>query len=77
VLQLTINSGAAAHAPSTWDNSSASIEVWARSGDMEGDRSAVRCEVLEISAGLDMARKIARVLATFDNEDLKRRVRGS
>ena len=59
MLQLTINSGAAAHAPSTWDNSSASVEVWARSGDMEGDRSAVWREVLDISTGLDVAREIA------------------
>jgi len=44
---------------------------------MEGDGSAVRHKVLDISAGLDMTREIARVLATFDDEDLERRVGGS
>jgi hypothetical protein len=44
---------------------------------MEGDSSTVRCKVLDVSAGLDMAREVARVLATFDNEDLEGRVGGS
>ena len=44
---------------------------------MEGDGSAVRREVLDEFTGLDMAREVARVLATFDDEDLERRVGGS
>ena len=75
--QLTIDSGAAAHASAAWNDNSTSVEVWVRFGDMEGDGSAVRGEVFDESAGLDMAREVARVLATFHNEDLERRVGGS
>jgi hypothetical protein len=75
--QLTIDSRAAAHGSAAWNDNSTSVEVWARFGDMEGDSSTVRCKVLDVSAGLDMAREVARVLATFDNEDLERRVGGS
>ena len=76
-LQLTVDRGTAAHASAAWNDNSASVKVWARFGDMEGDGSAVRREVLDESAGLDMAREVARVLATFHNEDLERRVCGS
>ena len=66
-LQLTIDSGASTHTSAAWNDRSASVKVWALFGNMEGNGSAVWREVLDVSAGLDMARDITRVLATFDD----------
>ena len=74
---LTVYSGTPAYTSAARNDSSASIEVGARFSDMEGDSSAVRREVLEESAGLNMKRDVTRMLATFNNEDLERGIGSS
>ena len=74
--QLTVNSGAATDISPAWDDSSTSVEVWARFGDMEGDGGTVRREILDKSAGLNMARDVVGMLATLDDEDLEKGISG-
>lgn len=73
-LGLTIDSGAPTHDSSAWNDNFTSVKVRVRFSDMEGDGSATWREVVDVSAGLDMARVVTRVVATFDDKDLQRGV---
>ena len=75
-LELTINCGTTSHGPTTWNNKSPSVEMCALFGRVAGSSRAVWSEMLTASAGLKVAREIARVLATFEDEDLQRGVCG-
>lgn len=66
----TIYSGAAAHGMATLHHYRAPVEEYARLGFVPGDGDAVRRKVFDESARLDRVRYVARVLATFDDQNL-------
>jgi len=75
-IQHEINSGTTSHCPTTWNDSSTSVEVRAWFSNVTGEGCAAWSEMFNISTGLNMARDIARVLATLEDEDLQRGVCG-
>ena len=73
---LTTNSGTTSHGPAACNSNSASVEVCTWFGSVTGGSRAIWSEMLTASAGLKVARVIARVLATLEDEDLQRGVCG-
>ena len=75
-MELTINCGTTPHGPATCNGNRASVEVCAWFGNVVGNGCAVWSEMFTASGGLKVARVIVRVLATLEDEDLQRGVRG-
>ena len=67
---LTIDSGAAAHGMAARHYCRSSIKERARLGFVFGDGGAVRREVFDESARLNVVRYVARVLAAFNDQNL-------